>query len=928
MIQCISVKGHNSYHAIPADLTGNNCQQMVGATYDGVIFAIDETGSLLWQFQADSFCFDLRVVTLDAMGDACILVATASGTLYLLDHGGRLIWTYHAQGPLYQVAVGRVGEGKSQQIFTAGVDHYLYVLEPSGQLIAQHPAPTVDVLGPYEQADKMFAVPGVIRLMDCADVTGNGCDDLVFTCHPRQHHCDLFVYTGESLSLAWRKRVQPQGKTRWPVHAMALADLNEDGATEIVLASGLAARYGVGLIVLNHEGESLCEWENDDAPNSGNRNDYIYRMPQIAVDRLPGISTPGVYMVMGPEVILFDAKCRVVDRAVAPLSFTNFAMRKTDGTPSAILASSPNGDDTLYRIDFDNHWTDELASLTRQGLVKKIGDSIHRLTQILSQRIERQNVKATESQRERDPYIVEIAACKITKEHVHWQAAYLDHFDWLRAQLPYDNLHLTTVYWVSDEHGRQRPDGGEWERDGRADYQLGIDELVVFAQRQEDRGAPFLLQTAHGNGRFLSLEASEAMLQAAPTTLMGFVCAESRPMAKLSYAYYVNNHLKPLAELCLRYGNKKIVMREKGAFWSMMPATGTLANLLKGGEYRDVLVPCIEDSNSTCPELNLAGRVGLWLTGVVNTWGARVIGDNYCSNRLFEWEAVMHGHPSLRTMVAHASLGAKLFMFHHGGDNLHGEGTWQMTDSFHWHDVGRESELPFLHLLGQRLLTPPKRDELAHLADVCLVVCEPSERFRSCGMNAHGLDGFGRFSETEPYVFSHLDCYWAYSPTPGHSASAYLYGNDRQFGNYIPPTVNGFVPIVPNWIDDDSLKYFKDRWITDGDTFFVGNQTLEASEGSQAILGTLNTHKATLPFGVSGDPIFFQVAAFGDRYQLVLVDPALVHPVDLQVVIVLQDASIHCVRDGLTGESLPVENRCIHLTVEAGMFRILTALRE
>jgi hypothetical protein len=924
MIQPLSTHGRNSYHALPLPDGPGQPQRFVAATFEGRVYAMTDGGELLWEHDTGAFCFDLRLSELDGRG-LTALAACADGTLHAYRAEDGQHWSYRADGPLYQVTCGRLN-GVDQQVFTAGVDHHIHVLEPSGQPVDRWPVPFVEVPAPEHRPGETFRLQGAVRLMDCADLTGTGRDHLIYTDQPRSQHCDVFA-VGEGHDILWHTRIEIEGQFNFNMHSLAVGDLTGDGRADLVFASGRAARNYFGLVRLDADGNPLKHWINDDGANNGNHNEYIYRMPAIEIAPLPverdPQQRPGIYWVMGPEVMLFDRDLHELDRVVASLSFTNLAMVPGQTPPAALLASSPNGDDTVYRLSFEDGWADAVETLERQGRVAEIGRQIRQVTRGLEGR------DALPSASVDRPYLIEIAACKLHADRLHWPQKYLEHHQWVRAQLPYDNLDLATVFWVSEIGGDRRPDGGTWERDGRMDYGLTREQLVEFARKQEEADAPFLLQTAHGNGRFLTLETSQAMLEVAPRTLRGFVCAETKPQESEHYPYYVNHHLKPLAEMCLAHGGKKIILRDKGATWLTNTTIPAFRALLECGDYRGVFVPCVEDTNVATPELSLAVRVGLWLSGVTDHWAARVTGDNFTINRMFAWEAVMHGHPSLRMMLAHAALGAEVFMFHHGGDNYHGEGDWQIEDSpLRWHDVGIESELPFLHLLGQGLLKPPKRDELAHLAPVHLATRETSERCHAGAVNRHSHDGFGQYDEADAYVFSHMDCYWGNSPSPKNHASTYLYGNVRQFGNFVPPSPSGFVPIMPAWARPRPPVETPHRWTTDGDDFEYQGQTLSAAEGRPRILEQIEQHRSDLLYAAEGDDVFLQIARFDDYDQVLIVDPGVVDPEARTVTLQVNDPAIERLHDVITDDWIDVVGGEVSLTVDAGLFRLFHAPRQ
>ena len=183
-----------------------------------------------------------------------------------------------------------------------------------------------------------------------------------------------------------------------------------------------------------------------------------------------------------------------------------------------------------------------------------------------------------------------------------------------------------------------------------------------------------------------------------------------------------------------------------------------MRELIFNGRYRSVLLPCVEDSNSRMPEVNLAARVGLWLDGQVDDWACRMSADWFCASRSWEWEYPLTGSPHLRYFTSQALLGARVFM------SLSGE----RDRAGNWTRAGTEGTGNFLHLLGKGLIAPPRREQLRSISPVALAIERPTPRFVKHGSNGHHHESWGDDqADGKPWPFDRLDCYWAMSPLPG-----------------------------------------------------------------------------------------------------------------------------------------------------------------
>jgi hypothetical protein len=288
--------------------------------------------------------------------------------------------------------------------------------------------------------------------------------------------------------------------------------------------------------------------------------------------------------------------------------------------------------------------------------------------------------------------------------------------------------------------------------------------------------------------------------------------------------HYHEHFIRPLLELSLAH-RKRVMLQNKNVWWAYWPAEARLRELIFNGRYRSVLLPCVEDSNSRSPEVNLAARVGLWLDEQVADWASRSIADQFSFNRSWEWEYVMTGHPVLRYNVAQAMLGARTFML------LNGE---RERVSGRWTRVGTEGTATFLHLLGRGAITPPRREQLAGLSPVALAMQQPSRRFIVHGANGHSDSGWGRDpTDARPWAFDRLDCYWGMAPLPPTDVATYLWGRTRRDAAQLPTTTpHGFVALLPGGISRSSPRW-KTTWTTDGDTLRKGGPRLCTAGGAR-----------------------------------------------------------------------------------------------
>ena len=118
--------GHTVYHLSPATVTPDQ-RAVISATYDGYVLCHTSDGQLIWKTQVGGhFPYDLAVADVDADGLDEALVATAAGVLYAVDDTGEILWTFDNAAPLFQVWTARLQDGSTVAI-TGGVEQVLYV---------------------------------------------------------------------------------------------------------------------------------------------------------------------------------------------------------------------------------------------------------------------------------------------------------------------------------------------------------------------------------------------------------------------------------------------------------------------------------------------------------------------------------------------------------------------------------------------------------------------------------------------------------------------------------------------------------------------------------------------------------------------------------------------------------------------------------
>jgi len=867
----------NAWHVEMADTTGDSEREILYACYDGRVCCQGQaTGKVLWQYETHAFPYDLATADLDGDSRAETLVAAADGRLYVLAPDGKLAWRFEAPAPLYQVAAAKTGDGVL--VLTGGVDRNLYVFDAAGREL------------------KRVRGNRVIRNLAAGDLDGDGFDEIVTA----SHLCEVEAFAGAQLKKLWRRMIRPivdgkmQRRGHWRPYSICLDDLDGDGKCEILLGSAFYNKCGIRL--LSNAGEVI--WDKPGGFRFRDGTHYSHSAI-TACDVVPGRGKE-ILVLNARRLFVFDQQAKPLAVAAAPVSFTDiFIARSAPGSAEVLLASSPSGDDRLYRLKLASGWEKEFEAIPRTGNMARITRNLDRV---------REQIARYKGATPAGKYLITVTGGQ--PETPRKIRSHFGMLEFYRKSFPYPNLTFAMTISVAAKEGVP----GFHNMDHRtASRRVAAADIPALLKTAEDGEAPFIAAIGHGCEPQITLETAEQIMRTCPKYFLGFMCSENTRYTE-QLEHYFNDYWFPLMDLCKRHG-KKAVLIEKGAWWATIPAMKRFRKLVDG-TYADVLVMSVEDSNSRSPELNLAGRAGLFMAGAVNTWSARTISDELCWNRYWEWEFPMTGHPFLRRQMAQALLGARMFEFHLSMHTIGKDRTFTT--------IGRECSCLLFHMLGKGLLRPPKPDEVLGVSPVAICMREPDEKFLTEAYNLHGHRLFEPDPDQRDWPLEGLACHWGAAPVRPSYLGHYLFEQDRHYGAFVPATPFGFPLIVPAFIGKDRLPGVADTVRTDGRWLYVDGKRLSGKQGREVVLSRFRAAAERLPIRAQGH-VFAQVQRTAPgRLRVTLVDPRFLDPSDRDVTLsVRTQGPVRELVDLLSGQAIPIVEGRAKLTVPAATFRIL-----
>ena len=879
----LPIKG-SAWRLALGDVDGDGRNELIYGAYEGAVRCINPAnGRLLWEQPIGGFPFAVTAADVDGDGKAEVFAAGADGCLYAFGPGGERRWVFRSTHALYDVAVGDIVPGGNREIVCGGVDKRVTLLSSQGRELGRFEVKQIVQRLAVDDFDRDGA-PGVFVMDGMIDAK-------------------VLRFAKGNFEPIWQKRLTLPPKPGRPsgihfVHTVTTADLDHDGRIEILLGSTFHNAKAV--LAVSATGETL--WESEPVPR--NLPGAIQSEgASMAITRVGDIlpETPGrEILVLAENVIrILNAQGRLLRQVASPVGFSDAVI---DGR-TLWLGSSPNGDETLYRIDLAGEWERQFAGLARQGKIRAIGETLEKIRQ-----------QAIASAPHKDPASLPVVPL--------WRwGPDASVFNWMRRTYPYPNLKFVRGLTVMEPTPTLDPDGRPWNesywKPAPKEKTMTVEEMVAAAKRMEAEGVPTLFYMGHSCTPWISLATAGRLLEAAPTVSFGFLSAEDEQVERLGR--YYGDYMGPLADLCAQHGGKFVMGLNKGAWWFSSPALPGVAESFAVGERRKAMVGAVEDANSRTPELNILGRTGLWMAGLLGRIDVRIISDHFSFSRFHEWEYPRSGHPFLRVLVAHTALGASMF-----GTNFRDVRT--VGDTLAFTDLGRESVEIFFHLIGKGLVVPPRPDQMAGVARIGFAVHPPPKKWLQDAHNGHNP---GNWLSDRGDGSSGVSAHWS---LVGHDADAGARFAARAFGERTAiwhqyPGHALWSVRVRAGAGRSVQSAVRRGMVAHGWYLRVegGRAQAQRHGGSQGGAGRLRTRgkKAAVPrLGpcLPADP------PDGRRNVPPVFDrPGWLDPADRDVTLRLQLEGDYSLRDLLSGETIPVRDRAARILVPAGALRILEA---
>jgi hypothetical protein len=257
-VRSFSIGGHTAYHLKPATVRTDE-RAVISATFDGFVLCHNRAGQLAWKTHIGGhFPFDMTVSDIDGDGRDETMVATAAGIIYAVDDTGEILWTFDKTAPLFQVCTARLDDG-STVILTGGVEQKLYVLSPSGKNL------------------RSLQTQHAIRHIRAGDIRGEGRDYVAVATTNRglSGNLSLLLINPANLDIKWMKsnlgtHAHNSGKRFF---SMAVLELNRDDKEDILLSDSWGEHGRI--FAYDHTGRQLYTTTDKRIPNISYRMNLL-----------------------------------------------------------------------------------------------------------------------------------------------------------------------------------------------------------------------------------------------------------------------------------------------------------------------------------------------------------------------------------------------------------------------------------------------------------------------------------------------------------------------------------------------------------------------------------------------------------------------------------------------------------------------------
>jgi len=883
----------------------NQQSYIVASSYEGTVLGVSYEGKTLWKNKLSGFMnHDIYVRDLDNDGKDEIVTANADGSIYCLNSEGKLLWKFQKnEVPMYAVSI--IQKDGNSYVVAGGFDKNIYYISSKGKLVKQINSSVFSIEKTRVRNNKEVPPTNVSTANFIRTIQKqNGEEFLVLLATNNQMNIPGTLYFFNPLeeipfqkkSIKRDKSIKGKLRIR-PLGNINIEDVNNDGHQDIVLGS--SSHVNDALVTTYFIKEDTFSFQKL------NKIKFGYDIAHTTIIKENGENT---YLVrIGSQIHLFklNASNNNVERLVGKYAYND--LHKDVKNNKIILASAQSGGSAIHILDIDNpNWKKDFKKLKPQGKITTIIKNTKAIRNDLQ--------KYTKSTLENKSQPVYLMTEKVPNSLIRLKnKLFKEH------QNPtfLNSLHMREV----EKWDKSVLQNNKYKKskDRRKKYTLSSKEAVnqITATYKDAPGIAYW--AGHGNDPYMfQISTTKKVLDKANGKKTVLIYPELEDHSN-NLDFLVEDLIYPLANYA-KDKNANIFLRSKHNFWLGSNYTKPWSKLMSG-EFADVFVPSMEETSDKSMELSLAGRLGMWTSGAVNSWGTRAVPDNASFDRSRQLGYQRLPNHFLRMLIFHTAYGA------------------QFINNF---AVDQEYLSIYWELIAKGALYVPKRSEIVSFSPVHVSMKEPDHHFIKEGSNVKWTTFYDEeFENNNPAAISRLNGSWAGAKVTQWDFSRYAAGVKERRLNFLAPYKNGLVLITPpqegvftqknvvrKKLKDNLHPIYKNilqEYITDGRNYYSadGKQTFKADEYYKTIETAIQENANKIPITVTGDVAWVVAQVSSKHLRLTIIDNGYINPEKSTAIVTFNTVKVKKITDILNKEEFKETNASTKINIPLGGFRFI-----
>jgi hypothetical protein len=878
----------------------DNANYIIASSYEGTVMAVSYDGAILWKNMLSGFMVhDMWCADLTGDSNDEIVVANADGYLYCLDSNGVVLWQYKKNDtPMYATTV--VVKDDTPYVVCGGLDLNIYYLSSTGTLVKELKSSSYS----EEKTWGANASPSNTHYTNFLRPIRKANGDDMLVIHASNNHMQDkgAIYLFEVLANSPIKRIESTGAS--PKGELRFSDYNNDGIKEILLGAS------------SHQNESNVVRLNlsDDTQEVYNINQLGFGYSVVQPELITDVNTEKYMFLVGNHMALVGTDLDVASEEKLESKYSYFDVWKKPTSNKLIFASCQSGGSQIHILDTGKTgWKTAYQELRPKGKIQKIIDNTEsvRTNLTLYQRPtgEREPLPAYFMSSSTDTGISRAVANNIRANYTSSIFLGGSHMglaeDWDRSVM-------------ANEKYKNK-------RDGRRNYSLtqqgAVDYITKWYDEFPDGDTGIAYWGGHGNDPYMfQLSTTKQILDYANGKKTVLIYPELEDHSD-DFAWVMEDFFYPLAT----YGqakNANIFVRTKHNFWQgniYLP----MWDRVRSGEFADVFVPAMEETTDKSVDISIAGRIGIWASGAVNSWGTRAVPDNPSFDRSRQFSQIRLPNNYLRYLIFHMANGAQYL------NNLISDPDYI---SVLW------------DLVAKGALYIPKPNEIVSLSPVHLSMLTPDEHYLFEGSSLKWSTFYDEaVGNNDNYVFSRNNASWPAAKVTDWDFSRYAGNVKDRRQNFIAGYPNGMVLITPpqqganadltaprGALKDHLHPLYKDilkEFYTDGHKYYSadGNQTYDANQYYTTVENQIKASAQLIPLTVSGDNVAWVVSQTSPtNLRLTIIDGGYLNPGQRKAKVKFQTVAPISMTDILDGTTFNLNNTAaVSVDIPCGGFRFI-----